>query len=219
MNATDLRATIKAYAETDFPQVIGSGGLTSTQQLDTFITQAEQRIYNTVDLPLFRKSASGTLTSGNQYVSTPADWLADFSFAVVLPSGDYEYLIFKEPNFIRQAYPNPATTGVPKYYALFDENTFVLGPTPNSNYTVDFHYFGYPVSIVTSGTSWLGDNFDSVLLYGALLETAVFLRAEPDVVQNYTARYQEALGMLKNLGEIKNRTDAYRNVRIIRPLP
>jgi hypothetical protein len=216
MDATQLRSAIRGYSENEF--LLTAGGFTSSDQIDTFIKQAEQRIYNTIDLPLFRTNVTGSMTASSQYLSVPPGWLADYSMAIILPSG-YEYLIFKEVSFIRQAYPSPTTTGLPRHYAIFDKDTFIVGPTPDSNYNVELHYFSYPPSIVTAGTSWIGDNLDSLLLYGSLLEAATFMKSEPDTIKNLQERYTEALMMAKNLGEVKNRTDAYRNVRIVRPLP
>lgn len=215
MNYMQLASAIKAYSENEF--LLTAGNFTSTDQINTFIKEAEQRIYNAIDLPLFRTNVTGNMTINSPYLTTPTNWLADYSMAIILPTGQ-EYLIFKEVSFIRQAFPNEATTGLPRYYAIFDKNTFLVGPTPDANYTVELHYFSYPTSIVDAGTSWLGDNFDSLLLYGSLLEAAAFMRSSPETIANYTARYNEALAMAKNLGELKNRTDAYRNTRIVRPI-
>jgi len=213
MNLTELRATIRAYAENDFPQTVGSGGLTSDEQVDTFIQQAEQRIYNSVQFPNFRKNQTGTLTADNTYLEAPVDFLASYSLAVIT-SGSYEYLLNKDVNYIRAAYPNPTDTGVPKYYAQFDNNTFIVGPTPDAAYTVELHYFYYPESIVTASTTWLGDNFDSALLYGALSEAAAFMKAEPDVLANYAKRYEEAMILAKRLGDGMERRDAYRSGQV-----
>ena len=213
MNLTELRATIRAYAENDFPQTVGSGGLTSDEQVDTFIQQAEQRIYNSVQFPNFRKNQTGTLTADNKYLEAPVDFLASYSLAVIT-SGSYEYLLNKDVNYIRAAYPSPTDTGVPKYYAQFDNNTFIVGPTPNAAYTVELHYFYYPESIVTASTTWLGDNFDSALLYGALSEAAAFMKAEPDVLANYAKRYEEAMILAKRLGDGMERRDAYRSGQV-----
>jgi hypothetical protein len=214
MNLTTLRATIRAYAENDFPQTVGSGGLSSNEQVDTFIRQAEERIFNSVQFPNFRKNDTGTASANNKYLGTPADFLASYSLAVILPTGEYEYLLNKDVNYIRAAYPNPTTTGVPKYYALFDDNTFILGPTPNVNYTMELHYFHYPESITTAGTTWLGDNFDMCLLYGALSEAATFMKAEPDVIGNYAKRYEEAMILAKRMGDGMERRDAYRSGQV-----
>jgi hypothetical protein len=230
MNYATLVQTIKAYAENDFPQVVGSGGLTSAEQIATFVQNAEERIYNTVQIPAIRKNMTGATTSGNKYLALPPDWLSTFSLAVVcngpttLPdgrtfvSGDYLYLLNKDVNFIREAYPSQTDTGLPLYYAVFDYNTFILGPMPNANYTVELHYFYYPPSIVTAGTSWLGDNFESALLYGSLLEAASFMKSEADVIKNYTDRYNEAIALLKQLGDAKDRQDAYRSGQVRYPV-
>lgn len=218
MNYAQLFETIKGYVENDFPNTswsdsagTGTVTLTSKEQVDTFIQEAEQRIFNTVQLLDLRKNVTGSCTTGNKYLSVPSDWLANFSVAVVDSSGNYEYLLNKDVNFIRQAYPNPNDQGLPYCYAYFDENSYILGPTPDQNYTVELHYFYYPESIVTAGTSWLGDNFDSTLLYGALLEAYTFMKGEPDVIAQYQKRYDEAMAMLKMLGEGKNRQDMYRS--------
>jgi len=209
MNYAELVSAIKGYAENDFPATAGS--FTSTNQLNTFIEQAEQRIYNSIQFPAIRKNVTGTTTSGNKYLAAPADFLASYSLAAIDGSGNYEYLLNKDVNFIRAAYPSPTDSGTPAYYALFDENTFILGPTPNANYTMELHYYYYPTSIVTAGTSWLGDNFDSVLLYGALLEAAAFMKSDMDTMKNYTDRYNEALLLAKRLGDGMDRSDAYRS--------
>ena len=214
MNLTQLRATIRAYAENDFPQTVGSGGLSSDEQVDTFIKQAEYRIYNSVQFPNFRKNQTGTTTADNQYLGTPVDFLAPYSLAVILPTGEYEYLLNKDVNYIRAAFPTPTYTGVPKYYAIFDDNTFILGPTPNLSYSMELHYFYQPESITTAGTTWLGDNFDMCLLYGALSEAATFMKAEPDVITNYAKRYEEAMILAKRMGDGMQRRDAYRSGQV-----
>jgi hypothetical protein len=218
MNYAQLTAAIKGYCENDFPSTVGA--FTSADQIATFVRQAEQRIYNTVQLPALRKNVTGTATTGNKYLGCPSDWLATYSIAVVDPvTQEYEYLLDKDVNFIRQAFPFPAVTGKPTHYAQFDQDSFILGPTPDANYLIELHYFYYPRSIVEAGTSWLGDNFDSALLYGALLEAAAFQKeSEPEVVGQYTARYNETLALLKQLGEGKNRTDAYRTGQIRVPI-
>jgi hypothetical protein len=209
MNYAELVSAIKGYAENDFPATAGS--FTSTNQLNTFIEQAEQRIYNSIQFPAIRKNVTGTTTSGNKYLATPVDFLASYSIAVIDGTGNYEFLLNKDVNFIRAAYPSPTDSGTPAYYALFDENTFILGPTPNASYTMELHYYYYPASIVAAGTSWLGDNFDSVLLYGALLEAAAFMKSDMDTMKNYTDRYNEALLLAKRLGDGMDRSDAYRS--------
>ena len=209
MNYAQLVSAIKGYAENEFPATAGS--FTSTDQVNTFIKQAEQRIYNSVQFPAIRKNVTGTTTSGNKYLATPVDFLSSYSMAAIDGSGNYEFLLNKDVNFIRSAYPVPTDTGTPKYYALFDDNTFILGPTPDDAYTMELHYYYYPASIVTAGTSWLGDNFDSVLLYASLLEAAAFMKSDVDTIKNYTDRYNEALLLAKRLGDGLDRSDAYRS--------
>jgi len=208
MNYAELTASIQDYTENTF----------APDQLATFVEQAEQRIYNTVQLPALRRNATSNLVTGQKYMNTPQDYLSVFSFAVMDDTGRYEYLLDKDVNFVRAAYPSPTSTGIPKYYALWDQDTFIFGPTPDASYTVELHYFYYPESIVTAGTSWLGDNFDTALLYGALIEAATFMKQEPDIIQQYTTRYMEALGLLKQLGDGKNRQDAYRNGQVRDPV-
>jgi hypothetical protein len=225
MNYSELFETIKGYVENDFPNTswTGSDGsttvtLTSTEQINTFIEQAEQRVFNTVQLLDLRKNVTGNMTAGNKYLAVPTDWLANFSMAVIDDTGRYEYLLNKDVSFIRQSFPNPNDEGIPYCYAYFDENSYILGPTPDQNYNVELHYFYYPASIVTAGTSWLGDNFDSVLLYGSLLEAYTFMKGETDVIAGYQKRYDEAMAMLKQLGEGKNRQDMYRTSQVRYPV-
>ena len=166
-----------------------------------------------------RKNVTGNATAANKYLSVPSDWLANFSLAVIDPtSGAYEYLLNKDVNFIREAFPYPATTGKPTHYAMFDQNSYILGPTPDDDYEMELHYFYYPQSIVTAGTSWLGDNFSSALLYGSLLEAYTFMKGEADVLAKYQERYNEALAQLKELSEGKNRQDMYRTTQIRYPV-
>lgn len=201
MNYSQLVAEIQSYTENQF----------QTTDINTFIDEAEQRIYNSVQLPAFRKNATGTLTANNKYLTVPNDWLATYSLAVIDALGNYDYLLNKDVNFIRAAYPAPTSTGLPEYYALFDQNSFILGPTPDSNYTAELHYFYYPESIVTAGTTWIGDNFDAALLYGSLLEAYTYMKGEADVIAGYQKRYDEAMALLKQLSDGKDRTDAYRS--------
>ena len=219
MNYSTLFQTIQAYAENNFPDtVVATTTATTTSfltkdQVDTFIRQAEQRIYNSVNLPVMRDNVTGNCTSGNRFLSTPIDWLSTFSLARINADGSYDYLLNKDVEFIRESFPTPATTGAPTHYAIFDENTFILGPTPDADYDMELLYYAYPASIVTSGTTWLGNNFDSALLYGSLLEAYAFMKGEKDVNDNYVARYNEALAMLKQLGEGKDRQDTYRTTQ------
>jgi len=210
MNYSELVTEIQSYVENDF----------ATADINTFIEQAEQRIYNTVQLPAIRKNVTGSLTIGNNYLTVPTDWLATFSLAVVDVAGEYRYLLNKDVNFIRAAYPTTtvADRGLPEYYAIFDSNSFILGPTPDLAYTAELHYYYYPESIVTANTTWLGDNFDSALLYGALLEAYTYMKGETDVMQVYQGRYQEALALLKMLGDGKDRRDAYRSGQVRYPV-
>jgi len=184
---------------------------TFVDSLATIIVQAENRILKSVQLPDFRKNTTGTMTSGNAYLSTPTDFMAPYSLA--LDNSGYEFLLFKDVNFIREAYPVASTTATPKYYGLFDDDSFILGPTPNSNYSVELHYFYKPTSITTSGdgTSWLGDNAETVLLYGCLVEGYTFMKGEPDLLAAYEKQYQDALVNLKSLGEGYSTTDSYRS--------
>jgi hypothetical protein len=208
MNYAELVAAVEDYTENAF----------AVADINTFIEQAEQRIYNAVQLPALRKNVTGNTTPSNKYLTCPSDWLATYSLAVVDASGNYEYLLNKDVNFIRQAYPSPSDTGLPQYYAQFDQNTFILGPTPDSNYVMELHYFYYPQSIVTAGTSWLGDNFDSALLYGTLLEAYTYMKGEADIMAAYKQRYDESMQLLKQLGDGKNRRDAYRSGQVRYPV-
>ena len=219
MNYAQLFETIKGYVENDFPDTAGSGGMTSTEQIDTFIKEAEQRVFNTVQLLDLRKNVTGNCSTNNKYLTVPTDWLANFSLAVIDPvTGEYEYLLNKDVNYIRAAFPSPTDTGKPTHYAYFDQNSYILGPTPDDDYEVELHYFYYPPSIVDAGTSWLGDNFDSVLLYGSLLEAYTFMKGEADVIAQYQKRYDDALAMLKQYGEGKNRQDMYRTPQVRYPV-
>ena len=219
MNYATLSSTIQAYVENDFPESVGSGSLTSAEQIATFVTQAEQRIYNNVQLLELRKNVLGTCSQNNKYLTVPADWLANYSLAIVDPtSGEYSYLLNKDVAYIREAFPSPTDTGTPTHYAMFDQDSYILGPTPDQNYNVELHYFYYPESITTASTSWLGDNFDSVLLYGALLEAYTFMKGEADVILEYQKRYDAAFIMLKQLAEGKNRQDMYRTPQVRYPV-
>jgi hypothetical protein len=224
MNYATLFETIQAYAENTFPSTSvndtssSASTFTGKEQIDTFIRQAEQRIYNVVQLPDLRKNVTGTLTTNNKYLSVPLDWLSTFSLAVIAADGSQTFLLNKDVNFIRESFPDPTATGVPTHYAIFDDTSFILGPTPDNTYSVELHYFYYPESIVDAGTSYLGDDFDSVLLYGSLMEAATFMKAEADVIGEYQKRYDEALGLIKMLGDAKNRQDMYRTPQVRYPV-
>ena len=228
MTYDELYASIQSYTENQFPDTyLADGSVVDTEtQINTFIKQAEQRIYNTIQFPSLRKNVTGVTTTNNKYLSLPSDFLAVYSLAVIDATGAYEYLLNKDVNFIRQAYPQPTDTAIPKYYALFgpttssdvtpiitDELSAILGPTPDAAYNVELHYYYYPESITTAadGRTWLGDNFDSVLLYGSLVEAYTFMKGEQDMVSLYNAKYAEALAMAKRLGDGMERQDAYRS--------
>lgn len=208
MNYTELKTNIEDICENSF----------TDEQLAMFTQQAEQKIYNTVQIPALRRNSAGSLTSGNRYLSSPSDFLWSYSLAVIDGSGVYHYLINKDVNFIREAYPNPSSSGLPKHYAYFDDNTFIIGPTPDSGYTVELHYGYYPESIVTAGSTWLGDEFDSALLNGALMEAIRFMKGEVDIVQSYEKMYLQSIALLKNLGDGKLREDAYRSGQFKAPV-
>lgn len=225
MNYAELSLTIKGYCENTFPETIST--FTTADQIATFVRNAEERIYNSVQFPSLRKNVTGLLTANNKYLSAPIDFLAVYAIAVIDAAGIYYYLLNKDVNFIREAFPNPANTGKPTHYALFgptttntdpavitNELTFLLGPTPDILYNVELHYYYYPESIVTAGTSWLGDNFDPVLLYGSLLEAVAYMKEEPEVLATYQKRYDEALAMAKRLGDGMERQDAYRSGQV-----
>jgi len=278
MNYSQLVTAVSDYCENTFP----------TTDMDTFIRQAEQRIYNTVQIANLRKNVTGTLTTGNKYLSCPTDFLSTYSLAlypyntttatgvsgqrtIVVASttgiakgqqvtgtnigtnalvrsisgttvtltevntgtvnttvtfqGDYLYLLNKDVNFIREAYPLTATTSEPRHYAIFgpqsadvNELTFIVGPTPSAAYKAELHYYYYPDSIVTATNTWLGDNFDSVLLYGTICEAFVYMRQEADMMKVAQDRYVQAIALLKNLGDGKQRADAYRDGQIRVPV-
>jgi len=210
MNYTQLTQAVKDYtANTE---------TTFVSQIDTFIRQAEERLRNAVQLPVIRRNSTGTLTASNQYLTAPSDFLSVFSLSVTDGSGDSNYLLNKDVNFIRQAYPSASTEGLPRFYAIFDEDTFILGPTPDTGYSVELHYFAEPGSIVDNATSWLGDNAERALLYASLIEAYTFMKGEQDLIANYEKQFQESLVLLKNLGDGKNRMDAYRSGQFRMPV-
>jgi len=229
---TTLFNTVKSYLQNDFPDTVfsdtagtGLAVVTSAEQIDTFIKQAEERIYNSVQIPPLRRNATGVLSANNPYLSCPTDFMSAFSMAVVLnyntAAEDYQYLLNKDVNFLRAAYPSSKDTGVPAYYALFGptvnsgvvstELSFILAPTPDMGYTVELHYYAYPESIVTAGNTWLSDNYDPVLLYGTLVEAYTFLKGEADMFAEYKGKYAEAMSQLNRLGTGLERGDAYRD--------
>ena len=212
MNYSELVVAISDYTQNQF----------DTTAINTIIAQAEQRIYNSVQFPSLRKNVTGNVSQTNKYLSAPTDFLSTYSLAVIDASGNYEYLLNKDVNFIRQSYPNPTTDiGIPKYYALFgptvtsstitNELSFIVGPTPDASYSVELHYYYYPTSITTASTTWLGDNFDTVLLYGSLVEAYTYMKGEQDLLTLYDTKYKEALALAKRLGDGLERSDAYRS--------
>jgi hypothetical protein len=221
---TELVAAIQTYTQNQFPAETLADGSTvsSTAQINRFIEQAEQRIHNTIQFPSLRKNVTGQTSPANKYLACPSNFLSVYSLAVIenygTVSANYTYLLNKDVNYIREAYPNPTDTALPKYYALFGpasdnqaELTFLLGPTPDAVYTMELHYYFYPESIVTAGTTWLGDNFDTVLLYGCLVEAYTFMKGETDMMALYDGKYKEALAQAKRLGDGLERQDAYRS--------
>ena len=240
MNYQTLFQTIQAYCENDFPntavntptggtsgnppqpiQTVYSTDFLTKTQIDTFIQQAEYRIFNSVQIPDLRKNVTGTCSwdpqnGGNKYLSVPSDWLANFSLSVIDADGIQHFLLNKDVEYIREAFPDPSYEAMPTHYAIFDQNSYILGPTPDAAYNMELHYFYYPASIVSptvTNITWLSTKFPQALLYGSLLEAYAFMKGENDVNQNYMARYNEALAMLKQLGEGKNRQDTYRTVQ------
>jgi len=223
MNYAQLVTAIQDYTENSFNYS------SDPTPINTFIEQAEQRIYNTVQFPSIRKNVTGLTTTGNKYLSCPDDFLAVYSMAVETDDGQ-EFLLNKDVSFIRQAYPKATDTATPKYYALFgpsvsgttisNELSFILGPTPDAGYSVELHYYYYPESIVTASTTWLGDNFDTVLLYGSIVEAYTYMKGEVDIITGYDAKYKEALGLAIRLGNGMERSDAYRSGQYrVAPLP
>ncbi len=203
MNYSELNSAIQNYCQNTETSFVSN--------IPVFVKQAEDRIYRSVNLPVSRKVSTGTLTSSNQYLTYPTDMLVPLSLAVTDSSGDEQYLIFKDQNFIAQSYPDTADTAFPKHYAIYDSVKFILGQTPNSNYAYQLNYFYKPESIVTASTTWLGDNADSVLLYGSLIEAYTYMKGDPDIMGLYNSRYQEALGLLKVQAEGRMTVDEYRD--------
>lgn len=208
---TGLVNAIQAFTEVDEPTFIDN--------IPTFVQDVERLVNNTVQLPAFRRNVTGSATADFPYLTLPDDFLSTFSVAVMntdepLVPNNYRYMLNKDVNYIREFFPYPGTTGTPQYYALFDQNTFILGPTPDVNYNIELHYFAYPTSIVTAGTTWLSQNFPNVLLYGALCESYIFLKGEADLIQTYQAKFEQAMIPLKQLGDGKDRQDNYRTMQV-----
>jgi hypothetical protein len=211
MNYATLATLVQQYCESTESSFVAN--------IPTFVQLAEERIYNSVQIPAIRRNQIGSLTPSNKYLTMPPDWLSTFSLAVINPiTSAQEFLLDKDVNFIRGSYPDPNDQGIPKYYAIFDKNTFILGPTPDYAYQVEMHYYYYPESIVTANTSWLGDNFETVLLYGTLREAYTYLKGEADMMNYYEAKYQEAVQQLMRLGDGLNRRDSYRSGQVRVPV-
>ena len=211
MNYTQLSTLIQDYCESTEQSFVAN--------IPTFVQLAEERIYNSVQIPAIRKNVTGTMTNTFPYFQLPSDWLSTFSLAVIDPiTGEYEYLLNKDVNYIRAAYPPPNSYGKPKYYAIWDDNTMILGPTPDQAYTAELHYYYYPPSIVNVGNTWLSDNFETVLLYGCIREGYTYLKGDPDLMQYYENKYQESLALLKRLGDGLDRQDAYRSGQVRIPV-
>lgn len=207
MNYAALVTLIQDYTENSESSFVSN--------IPTFVQLAEERIYNTVQIPAIRKNQTGALTAGNKYLTLPTDWLATFSLAVIDPTTQAQtFLLNKDVNFIRESFPVPTDTSTPTHYGQFDQNTLILGPTPDLSYAVELHYYYYPESIVTASTSWLGDNFETVLLYGSLREAYQYMKGEEDLTAQYEAKYQESLMLLKQLGDGKDRQDTYRTGQV-----
>ncbi len=206
---TTLKQAIQDYTESSETSFVNN--------LSRFIVQAEDRILKRCQLPDFRKNVTGSVASGNQYVIMPSDFLTPYSMAI--DNSGYEYLMFKDVNYIREAYPASSTQGAPKYYAIFSDTSFIVGPTPDSGYAVELHYFHKPESITvsSSGSSWLGTNADSALLYGSLMEAYTYLKGDPDIMQLYAQRFEEAVSRLEELGEGYSTTDSYRSGAVRKP--
>ena len=222
MNYAALSAAIQDYTQNYEQEFVAN--------IPVFVRQTETRIYNAVQLPSIRRNSTGTLLTGNKYLTAPTDFLAVYSMAVIENYGTatetYHYLLNKDVNYIRAAYPTPADTGLPQYYAIFgpqvtsnvttDELSFIFGPTPDDAYTLELHYYYYPESITVAadGRTWLGDNYDPALLYGSLREAYLFMKGEQDLIANVEAKYNEAMGELKRLGDGMERQDAYRSGQV-----
>lgn len=210
MNYTALSSAIQDYTETTEQLFVAN--------IPNFVQLAEERIYNSVQIPAIRRNVVGNLTVNDKYLSLPTDYLATFSLAVFDADGNQEFLIDKDVNFIRQAYPNANDTGMPKYFGQFAPYTLILGPTPDQAYQVELHEYYYPESIVTANTSWIGDNYETVLLYGSLREAVIFQKGEQDMVSYYERMYQESLAQLVRMGDGLERRTAYRDGQVRVPV-
>jgi len=219
MTYNELKTAIQQYLMIEY---VGDGAEpTFVANIDNFIKNTEIIINNSVQLPAFRKNVTGSVTTGNPYLSLPSDFLSIFSLAVIpstivdlVPTPTYQYLLNKDVNYIREAFPYPSAQGTPQYYSLFDDNTFLVGPTPSVDYDVELHYYAYPESIVTAGSTWIGTEFPNALLWGSLVEGYVFLKGELDLIQTYQTKFDQVMVEIKQLGDGKNRQDSYRTVQV-----
>ena len=201
---TTLTASVQEWTQNDESTFVA--------EIPFFIKNAEERIFKVVDLEYFRKNATGVMTSGNNFLQKPSDWLANFSLSFVNSSSENVFLLQKDVNYLQEFHPNPSSTGTPRFYASFDVNNFIVAPTPNSNFTVEVHYYYRPASLTTddSGSTWISTNAPDALLYATLIEAYTFMKGENDLLQLYTARFTEAISRLKIYAEAKENTDAYR---------
>ena len=221
MTYNELTTAIKDYLMVEY---VGDGAEpTFVANIDNFIKNTEIIINNSVQLPAFRTNVTGTLTAGNQYITLPPDFLSIFSLAVIpnttvdlVPTPTHQYLLNKDVNYIREAYPYPSAQGTPQYYSLFDQDTFLIGPTPVDDYSVEMHYYAYPQSIVDAptGTTWVGTEFPNALLWGSLVEGYIFLKGETALIQTYQAKFDQVMAELKQVGDGKNREDSYRTTQV-----
>jgi hypothetical protein len=221
MTYDELTTAIQQYLMVEY---VGDGAEpTFVANIDNFIRNTEVIINNSVQLPAFRVNVTGSLTTGNPYLTIPSDFLSIFSLAVIptvtednTPIPMYQYLLNKDVNYIREAFPYPSAQGTPQYYSLFDANTFLVGPTPSANYTVEMHYYAYPQSIVDSpsGTTWISTEFPNALLWGALVEGYIFLKGEQELIQTYQTKFDQVMTEVKQVGDGKNRQDSYRVVQV-----
>jgi hypothetical protein len=208
----ELKQAIQDYAENDETSFVTN--------LPIFVRAAEERIFKNVQLSFFRKNATANVTASNEYLAVPNDFLAPFSLSFTNSDGDKEFLLFKDVNFIQDYNTDASDTGSPRYYAQFDLNNFIIGPTPDDSYVVELHYYYRPVSLTNageSGTTWLSENAPMAMLYGSLIDAYTYMKGEPDLIANYSQRFTEAVASLKQLGEAKETTDQYRYGQVLRP--
>ena len=210
MNYTSLLSSVQEYTQ--------NSESTFVAEIPNMVKQVEDRIQHIIQLPVFRKTSSGTVTTSNRFLATPTDFVAAYSLAVLNGSSEYSFLLNKDVDFIRESFDKTTDTGLPRFYAVWDHDTFLLAPTPDSGYTTQLNYFYKPESIVTAENTWLGDEAEAAMLYGTLVEAYTFMKGEPDLMQLYEQRYKEALVKLKELGDGKLRQDMYRSGQVRVPV-